>query len=61
LGFNTLKTLRPAITALNKLQSIAENKTLKEFKTKFLARYEEYEHPLVDALDPDVGIGYGKQ
>jgi lantibiotic biosynthesis protein len=61
LGFNTLKTIRPAITALNKLQSIAENKTLKEFKTKFLARYEEYEQPLVLALDPDVGIGYGQQ
>jgi lantibiotic biosynthesis protein len=60
LGFNTLKTLRPAITALNKLQSIAENERLKEFKTKFLARYEEYEQPLVHVLDPDVGIGYGK-
>jgi lantibiotic biosynthesis protein len=61
LGFNTLKTLRPAITALNKLQSVAENKRLKEFKTKFLARYEEYELPLVHVLDPDVGIGYCKQ
>jgi lantibiotic biosynthesis protein len=61
LGFNTLKTIRPAITAINKLQSIVENKRLKEFKTKFLARYEEYEQPLVQVLDPDVGIGYGKQ
>jgi lantibiotic biosynthesis protein len=61
LGFNTLKILRPAIIALNKLQSIAENETLKEFKTKFLARYEEYEQPLVQVLDPDVGIGYGNQ
>jgi lantibiotic biosynthesis protein len=61
LGFKTLKTLRPAITVLNKLQSSYENETLKEFKKQFLERYEEYEQPLVKVLDPDIGIGYGKQ
>lgn len=61
IGFKTLKTLRPAISVLNKLQSSYENANLKEFKKKFLERYEEYEQPLVKVLDPDIGIGYGKK
>lgn len=61
LSFKTLKTLRPAITVLNKLQSNSDNATLKDFKQKFYERYEEYEQPLVTVLDPDIGIGYGKQ
>lgn len=61
LSFKTLKSLRPAITALNKLNSIYENANLKDFKKKFQERYEEYEQPLVNVLDPDIGIGYGKQ
>ncbi|WP_395056122.1 lantibiotic dehydratase [Flavobacterium sp.] len=61
IGFKTLKTLRPAISVLNKLQSSYENQNLKEFKRKFQERYEEYEQPLVKVLDPDIGIGYGKK
>ncbi len=61
LGFKTLKTVRPAITVLNKLQSRYENEALKEFKKQFQERYEEYEQPLVKVLDPDIGIGYGKR
>jgi thiopeptide-type bacteriocin biosynthesis protein len=61
LGFKTLKSLRPAITVLNKLKSIDENYNLKEFKRKFYERFEEYEQPLVKVLDPDIGIGYEKQ
>ncbi|MCL9807131.1 lantibiotic dehydratase [Flavobacterium amniphilum] len=61
LSFKTLKALRPAISALNKLNSNSENPNLKDFKKKFQERYEEYEQPLVKVLDPDIGIGYGKQ
>ena len=61
LSFKTLKALRPAISALNKLSSKQENANLKDFKKKFQERYEEYEQPLVKVLDPDIGIGYGKQ
>ncbi|HKX85181.1 MAG TPA: lantibiotic dehydratase [Flavobacterium sp.] len=61
LSFKTLKSLRPAITALNKLNAIYENSSMKDFKKKFQERYEEYEQPLVNVLDPDIGIGYGKQ
>lgn len=60
ISYKTLKNLRPALSVLNKLQSIPENSSLKEFKKKFLERYEEFEQPLVNVLDPDVGIGYGK-
>ncbi|MDI9312127.1 MAG: lantibiotic dehydratase [Limnohabitans sp.] len=61
VSFKTLKSLRGAITALNKLQSNSENTTLKEFKKRFLERYEEYEQPLATVLDPDIGLGYAKQ
>jgi thiopeptide-type bacteriocin biosynthesis protein len=60
VSFKTLKNLRPALSVLNKLQSVSENNNLKEFKRKFLERYEEYEQPLVSVLDPDIGIGYAK-
>jgi thiopeptide-type bacteriocin biosynthesis protein len=59
IGFKTLKNLRPALSVLNKLQSSSENGNLKEFRKKFLERFEEYEQPLVSVLDPDIGIGYG--
>lgn len=61
VSFKTLKNLRGGITALNKLQSNPENATLKEFKKRFLERYEEYEQPLATVLDPDIGLGYAKQ
>lgn len=61
ISFKTLKNLRPALSVLNKLQSNFENNNLNEFKKKFQERFEEYEQPLVSVLDPDIGIGYGKQ
>jgi thiopeptide-type bacteriocin biosynthesis protein len=32
---------------------------LTNFKSKFISRYETREVPMVEALDPEVGIGYG--
>ncbi|MFB3385970.1 lantibiotic dehydratase [Flavobacterium sp. LAR06] len=61
ISFKTLKNLRPALTVLNKLQSKYNNTSLNEFKKKFQERFEEYEQPLVSVLDPDIGIGYGRQ
>ncbi len=61
IGFKTLKAVRAAVTALNKLSSYHENDTLKEFKKNFQERYEEYEQPLIKVLDPDLGIGYGSK
>src|SRR5690606_20406620 len=59
MSYKTLKKLRTGITVLNKLFSKHENRTLEDFKQKFLERYEEFEQPLVKVLDPDIGIGYG--
>lgn len=60
ISFKTLKMLRPAITALNKLNQLQENVNLADFKKKFRDRFEEYEQPLINVLDPDIGLGYGK-
>ncbi len=59
LGYSSLKKLRNAIVVLNKLQNKRKNPTLEEFKKQFQERYEEYEQPLINVLDPDLGIGYG--
>lgn len=59
LSYNTVKKLRSAIVVLNKLQEKRNNATLDDFKKKFQERYEEYEQPLINVLDPDLGIGYG--
>lgn len=61
LAYNTLKNLRPAITVLNKLSSFNQNNLLIDFKTKFRERYEDDGQPLVNVLDPDIGLGYGRQ
>lgn len=44
------------ISALNKTK-LPED--LKSFITSFQSRYGEREIPLIDALDPEIGIGYG--
>lgn len=59
LGYGTVKKIRNAIVVLNKLQDKRNNPTLEDFKKKFQERYEEYEQPLINVLDPDLGIGYG--
>lgn len=59
LSYNTLKKLRNGIVVLNKLQSPRKNERLEDFKKRFQERYEEYEQPLVNVLDPDLGLGYG--
>lgn len=60
LSYSTIKKLRSAIVVLNKLQRSRKNPVLDDFKQKFQERYEEYEQPLINVLDPDLGIGYGR-
>jgi len=60
LSYSTIKKLRSAIVVLNKLQRSRKNPVLDDFKKKFQERYEEYEQPLINVLDPDLGIGYGR-
>lgn len=50
--------LRNAIPLLNILNQNKENNNLRQFKKKFLERYEGRKIPLVQALDIEIGIGY---
>lgn len=59
LSYSIVKQLRNAIVVLNKLNSKRNNATLDAFKKNFHERYEAYEQPLINVLDPDLGIGYG--
>ena len=43
---------------LNKITSKYENSNLTDFKKRFLDRYDAQEISLLEALDPDAGIGY---
>jgi len=60
LSYSVIKKTRNAVVVLNRLQSTRKNQTLEDFKKKFQERYEEYEQPLINVLDPDLGIGYGR-
>lgn len=43
---------------LNKITPYYGNSLIERFKRRFVERYEEQEIPLLEALDPDIGIGY---
>lgn len=55
----TGRELISAISVLNRLAPKYENPHLKKFKEEFHKRYENEEIPLVDALDVEIGIGFG--
>ena len=50
--------LQNTIRFLNKITPIFPNKNLSDFKKRFYERYEDYEIPLLIALDTETGIGY---
>jgi thiopeptide-type bacteriocin biosynthesis protein len=47
-----------ATKVLNKLTPPPRRPYLKEFKERFVNRYQDQEVPLMEALDPDKGVGY---
>jgi hypothetical protein len=53
-----IKELQSTMTFLNRITSARENETLTKFQQTFYDRYEDKEIPLMEALDPDLGIGY---
>ncbi|RXQ97400.1 hypothetical protein EO244_00490 [Ancylomarina salipaludis] len=55
-----LDHLKDAFGIINKLSIYPENEYLNAFKKKFYERYEEEEVPLVEALDTESGIGFGR-
>jgi len=58
LDKDLITSLQGCMAFLNKLSPPAENGNLKAFKENFNKRYEEQEIPLMEALDPELGIGY---
>jgi len=50
--------LMEAIQFLSQVTPKHNNKDLQAFKTRFAERYDEQEIPLLQALDPESGIGY---
>ncbi|MCU0341138.1 MAG: lantibiotic dehydratase, partial [Spirosomaceae bacterium] len=52
------KEIWEALEVLNRLNQPKPNPTLQDFITRFEARYEQQEIPLLLALDTEVGVGY---
>lgn len=61
LGQPIIDELKKTMKFLNKIIPVANNKTLKKFQEDFYNRYEDREIPLMEALDPELGIGYPSQ
>ncbi|MBF0574773.1 lantibiotic dehydratase family protein [Dysgonomonas sp. GY617] len=58
LGTRILEELKSTMTFLNKITLTENNTLLSQFQQDFANRYEEKEVPLMEALDPELGIGY---
>lgn len=58
LGKNIIQSLKSALVFLSKTSYHNKNKTLEDFKEAFYNRYEERVVPLMEVLDPDIGISY---
>jgi len=58
LGKNIVEELQTTLTFLNKITLGIKNEALQQFQQAFYSRYEEREIPLLEALDPEIGIGY---
>ena len=58
LNINIQNQLQNTIKFLNKISPATPNNRLDEFKKKFTERYEDYEIPLLVALDTETGVGY---
>jgi len=58
LGKEVINELQSVMAFLNKITPNNENETLTIFKEAFQNRYENREIPLMEALDPELGIGY---
>ena len=50
--------LQSTMTFLNKITFGQRNEILKQFQQVFYQRYESKEMPLMEVLDPEIGIGY---
>lgn len=58
IGNDIIEELNKTMSFLNRLQRRGGKSTLDKFKSDFINRYETQEIPLMEVLDPDVGLGY---
>lgn len=58
LGTDIVNELQSTMVFLNKITFSQKNKALDQFQQAFYNRYEDREIPLMEALDPEIGIGY---
>jgi len=58
LGSEIMKELESTMVFLNKITPSGRKEQLDKFKQDFYSRYEEREIPLMEALDPEMGVGY---
>lgn len=47
------------ILSLQKISNANQSSDLRTFRNNFIRRYEQAEVPLLEAIDPEAGIGYG--
>ncbi len=59
LGDDIVGELYRAIDVLHPLARRMESEELKSFREAFMNRYEQREVPLAEALDEEIGVGYG--
>lgn len=59
IGNNIIASIKKCLYFFSKFQLKEKNDLFDSFKKKFYDKYEEQEIPLVVALDPHVGLGYG--
>jgi hypothetical protein len=59
IGNQICNTVLDGLSVLSRLISARENELVVSFRKTFYSRYEEQEIPLVIALDPQVGVGFG--
>ncbi|KMQ67693.1 hypothetical protein ACM39_12630 [Chryseobacterium sp. FH2] len=55
-----VKEIEAVINLLNKIRKLKPKTYLDQFREAFYERYEEHEMPISKVLDPEIGIGYGR-
>ena len=61
IGNDVLNELQKVMEFLNKITPAWNNESINQFQKRFYERYEEREVSLLEALDPELGIGYPAQ
>ena len=60
LGSDVLSEIQSAIQILRRIGTSPADEDLARFRKEFTARYDAREVPLVEALDDEVGVGFGE-